>query len=154
MSAGQSKHVSVRSNEFEFSRSPLDCTPNKSAASMLIEIGVLLAEAAFAAPTPGLCSQCRNYRDVRSSTAEYPNLFCSQRCEREFVRTTSFGDAGGVPPYSGAARSSPGRHAANLPYGLRRGLNRRSGRRPYAMTRPVTGAELCLSSRVTVTTDS
>ncbi len=88
MSAGQSKHVSVRSNEFEFSRSPLDCTPNKSAASMLIEIGVLLAEAAFAAPTPGLCSQCRNYRDVRSSTAEYPNLFCSQRCEREFVRTT------------------------------------------------------------------
>ena len=88
MSAGQSKHVPVRSNEFEFSRSPLDGTPNKSAASMLIEIGVLLAEAAFAAPTPGLCSHCQKYRDARSSTAEYQNLFCSQRCEREFVRTT------------------------------------------------------------------
>ena len=55
---------------------------------MLIEIGVLLAEAAFVAPTPGLCSHCRRYRDARSSTAEYQNLFCSQRCEREFVRTT------------------------------------------------------------------
>ena len=88
MSAGQSKHVPVRSNEFELSRSPVDGPPNKSGASMLIELGVLLAEAAFAAPTPGLCSQCRNYRDARSSNAEYQNLFCSQRCEREFVRTT------------------------------------------------------------------
>ena len=31
MSAGQSKHVPVRSNEFELSRSPLDGPPNKSA---------------------------------------------------------------------------------------------------------------------------
>lgn len=87
MSAAQCKHVPVRSNKFEFSRSRLDGPPNESAASMLIEIGVLLAEAAFATPTPGLCSHCRNYRDARSSTAEYQNLFCSQRCEREFVRT-------------------------------------------------------------------
>lgn len=88
MSAGQSKHVPVRSNEFELPRSPLDGPPTKSAASMLIEIGVLLAEATFAAPTPGLCSQCRKRRDARSSNAQYQNLFCSQRCEREFVRTT------------------------------------------------------------------
>ena len=88
MSQGQPKHAPIRFKEPEFSRSPLGGPPNKSAASMLIEIGVLLAEAAFAAPTPGLCSHCRKYRDARSSTAEYQNLFCSQRCEREFVRTT------------------------------------------------------------------
>jgi len=88
MSAGRSQYVPVRSKEFEVSKSPLDGPPNKSAASMLIEIGVLLAEAAFVAPTPGLCSHCRKYREARSSTAEYQNLFCSQRCEREFVCTT------------------------------------------------------------------
>lgn len=87
MSAGQCKHVPLRSNKFEFSRSRLDGPGNKSAASMLIEIGVMLAEAAFATPTPGLCFRCRKYRDARSSTAEYQNLFCSQRCEREFVHT-------------------------------------------------------------------
>jgi len=88
MSQGQSEHAPIRFKELEFPRSPLDAPPNKSAASMLIEIGVLLAEAAFVAPTPGLCSHCRRYRDARSSTAEYQNLFCSQRCEREFVHTT------------------------------------------------------------------
>lgn len=88
MSASQCKHVSVTSNKSEFSRSRLEGAPNKSAASMLIEMGVLLAEAAFATPTPGLCFHCRNYRDARSSAVEYPNLFCSQRCEQEFVRTT------------------------------------------------------------------
>ena len=87
MSAGQCKHIPLRFNKFKFSRSRLDGFPNKSTASMLIEIGVMLAEAAFVAPTPGLCFHCRNYRNARSSTAEYQNLFCSQRCEREFVRT-------------------------------------------------------------------
>jgi hypothetical protein len=118
MSAGQSKHVPVRSNEFEFSRSPLDGPPNKSAASMLIEIGVLLAEAAFAKPTPGLCSQCRNNRDARSSTAEYRNVFCSQRCEQEFIRTTLA---------SVTLEECLRRRTANLPYEGRRGLNQRSG---------------------------
>lgn len=88
MSQGQSKHAPIRFKELEFSGSPLDAPPNNSAASILIEIGVLLAETTFVAPTPGLCSHCRSHRDARTSTAEYQNLFCSQRCEREFVRTT------------------------------------------------------------------
>ena len=87
MSAGQCKRVPLRSNELEFSRSRLDDAPRKSAASMLIEVGVMLAEAAFATPTPGLCFHCRNDKDARDSTAEYQNLFCSRQCERKFVRT-------------------------------------------------------------------
>jgi len=54
---------------------------------MLIEFGVALAEAASGAPIFGLCSRCRNYRHPLTSTAHCRNLFCSQQCEQEFVRT-------------------------------------------------------------------
>jgi hypothetical protein len=58
----------------------------KSAGATLIELGVALARAESRAPIPGLCSRCLSYRDPRSSTAQYPNIFCSERCEQEFVR--------------------------------------------------------------------
>jgi len=54
---------------------------------MLIEFGVTLGEAASGTLTPGLCSHCRNYLHPRTSTAQCRNLFCSQQCEQEFVRT-------------------------------------------------------------------
>ena len=88
MSQGQSKHAPIIFKELEFPSSPLDAPPDNSAASKLIEIGVLLAETTFVAPRAGLCFQCRSHRDARSSTAQYRNLFCSQHCEREFVGAT------------------------------------------------------------------
>jgi hypothetical protein len=59
----------------------------KSAGATLTELGVALARAESSAPIPGLCSRCLSHRDQRSSTAQYPNIFCSERCEQEFIRT-------------------------------------------------------------------
>ncbi len=86
MSAGECKQEPLSSNQLEFYRAWLDNPLSKPAASTLIELGARLAEVASGTPTPGLCSGCRNYRDPRTSTAQCRNLFCSQRCEQEFVR--------------------------------------------------------------------
>ena len=61
-------------------------TQEKSAGATLIGLGVALARAESSAPIPGLCSRCLSHRDPRSSTAQYPNIFCSERCEQEFIR--------------------------------------------------------------------
>ena len=60
---------------------------HKSAGAILIELGVALASAESRAPIPGLCSRCLSHRDPRNSRVKYPNIFCSERCEQEFVRT-------------------------------------------------------------------
>jgi hypothetical protein len=59
----------------------------KSAASTLIDLCVGLIRA-NSSDVPGRCSRCFGERDPRSSTAKYPNAFCSERCEREFVRAS------------------------------------------------------------------
>jgi hypothetical protein len=56
-----------------------------SAAAGAIEVGRALADAEYDASAPGLCSQCRGPRNPNSSTAEFPNVFCSEQCEKEFV---------------------------------------------------------------------
>ena len=35
----------------------------------------------------GFCLYCLAPRDPRSSTAQFPNFFCSEQCERTFTRT-------------------------------------------------------------------
>ena len=59
----------------------------KSATSVLIELARTFVAASSTAQLPGLCSRCRSYRDPRTSTSEYPNIFCSNQCELEFVRS-------------------------------------------------------------------
>jgi hypothetical protein len=58
-----------------------------SAAAGVIEVGRALAEAEYDASEPGSCSQCLGSRNPNSSTAEFPNVFCSEKCEKEFVRS-------------------------------------------------------------------
>ena len=58
----------------------------KSAGATLIDLGVALTHAESTAAVPGLCSRCLSHRDPQTSKAQYPNIFCSERCEREFVR--------------------------------------------------------------------
>jgi hypothetical protein len=58
----------------------------KSAGATLIELGVALADAEPTLATPGLCSRCRSGRNAQSSSAQYPNVFCSEQCEQEFIR--------------------------------------------------------------------
>ena len=78
MSALQSKQQSLGSSRFDAHRSPLGA----SAAAKLIELGVVLSRASI----PGFCLYCLAPRNAHSSTAQFPNVFCSEQCEREFVR--------------------------------------------------------------------
>lgn len=57
----------------------------KSAASTLIDLCVGLIRS-NSSDVPGLCSRCLRERDPRTSTAQHPNAFCSEKCEHEFVR--------------------------------------------------------------------
>ena len=85
MSASQFKHQPLSSNSSESSSSWPEGSQSNSAASMAIGLSLALAEAKSAKPRPGLCYSCRNFRDPQASAAEYPNMFCSQLCEQEFV---------------------------------------------------------------------
>ena len=58
----------------------------KSAGATLIEVGMTLVGADSTAGIMGLCRQCRRSRD-KYSTSQYPDVFCSEHCEREFVDT-------------------------------------------------------------------
>jgi len=87
VAASQWKHQPPSSNEPESCRSSLEDPLRKSSASILVELSVALVKAASGTSTPGFCSCCQSYRDPRFSTALYRNLFCSQQCEQEFVRT-------------------------------------------------------------------
>lgn len=61
-------------------------TAGKSTGEALIELSTNLAAAEFSPGIPGLCSRCRSGRNPQSSTSHYPNVFCSERCEQEFIR--------------------------------------------------------------------
>jgi hypothetical protein len=60
---------------------------DKSAASTLIDLCVGLIRA-NSSDVPGMCFRCLSERDPRSSAAKYPNAFCSEQCEHEFVRAS------------------------------------------------------------------
>jgi hypothetical protein len=59
----------------------------KSTGATVIELGITLAGAESRIATPGCCLRCRGSQDPQSSTSQYPNVFCSEHCEREFIRT-------------------------------------------------------------------
>ena len=59
----------------------------KSAGAMVIELGITLAGAESRIATPGWCLRCRGRQDPPSSTSQYPNVFCSEHCEQEFIYT-------------------------------------------------------------------
>src|SRR5882762_11223603 len=58
----------------------------KSAGAMVIELGITLAGAEPCIATPGWCLRCRVSQDPKRSTSQYPNVFCSEHCEEEFIR--------------------------------------------------------------------
>ena len=59
---------------------------SKSPAATVLELGISLAHAELSGGIPGLCSRCRSNRDPNRSTSHYPNVFCSERCEQDFIR--------------------------------------------------------------------
>jgi len=58
-----------------------------STGATLIELGIALVSAELGSAIPGLCSRCQSGRNEQSSTAQYPNVFCSEQCEQTFIRT-------------------------------------------------------------------
>jgi hypothetical protein len=58
----------------------------RGATATLIELGIALARAESSSPVPGRCLRCVSYRNPKNSTAQCPNVFCSEKCEQEFVR--------------------------------------------------------------------
>ena len=81
MSAIQVKPESVGLDEVKMA------ARKKSAASTLIDLCVGLIHA-NSSDVSGMCSRCHSELDPRSSTAKYPNAFCSEQCEREFIRAS------------------------------------------------------------------
>ena len=59
----------------------------KSAGARLIELAVMLASAESSIATPAWCFRCRASQDPQRSRSQYPNVFCSEHCEQEFIRT-------------------------------------------------------------------
>jgi hypothetical protein len=80
MSAIHFKEESLEPNRAEIS------AREKSAGATLVGLRVVLARSESTSRIPGLCSRCVGHRDPRTSTANYPNIFCSEKCEQEFVR--------------------------------------------------------------------
>lgn len=58
-----------------------------SAGTTAIGLGIALVDAELSSGIPGCCPRCESRRDVRTSTAQYPNVFCSEECEQEFIQT-------------------------------------------------------------------
>jgi hypothetical protein len=81
MSTIQSEQQHLGSNRFH-AHGPFLGT---SAAVKLIELGIALAGAEASDSIAGFCFYCLAPRNTHSSTAQFPNVFCSEECEQTFV---------------------------------------------------------------------
>jgi hypothetical protein len=88
MSAGRPRQNSVTADKKNIRRSwwvKVMVPQAKSATATLLGLGARIAHVEASAAILPLCSRCRNNRE--SSTSQYPNIFCSEHCEQEFIRT-------------------------------------------------------------------
>jgi hypothetical protein len=88
MPATQSREDLLGLNKGEIHRSSAGRTmAGKSAGATVIELGITLGGAESSIATPGCCLRCRGSQDPQRSTSKYLNVFCSEDCEQEFIRT-------------------------------------------------------------------
>src|SRR5260370_16736525 len=88
MPATQSREDLLGLNKGEIHRSSAGRTmAGKSAGATVIELGITLGGAESSIATPGCCLRCRGSQDPQRSTSKYLNVFCSEQCEQEFIRT-------------------------------------------------------------------
>ena len=59
----------------------------KSAGATVIQFAIALGGAESSTATSGWCLRCRVSQDPQRSTSKYLNVFCSEHCEQEFIRT-------------------------------------------------------------------
>jgi len=83
MPATQSREDRLDLYKGEIHRSSAGRTmAGESAGATVIELGITLGLA-----TSGWCLRCRGSQDPQRSASQYPNVFCSEHCEQEFIRT-------------------------------------------------------------------
>jgi hypothetical protein len=88
MPATQSKEDLLGSYKGAIPRSSAGRTmAGKSAGATVMELGIRLGGAESRIATPGWCLRCRGSQDPQRSTSQFPNFFCSEQCEQEFIRT-------------------------------------------------------------------
>ena len=88
MPATQSREDLLGLKKGEIHRSSAGRTmAGKSAGATVIELGITLGGAESSIATPGCCLRCRGSQDPQRSTSKYLNVFCSEHCEQEFIRT-------------------------------------------------------------------
>jgi len=59
----------------------------KSAGATVIELGITLGGAESSIATLGWCLRCQASQDPQRSRSQFPNVFCSEHCEQEFICT-------------------------------------------------------------------
>jgi hypothetical protein len=88
MPATQSKEDLLGSYKGEIHRSSAGRTmTGKSDGATVMELGIRLGGAESSIATPGWCLRCRGSQDLQRSMSHFPNVFCSEQCEQEFIRT-------------------------------------------------------------------
>jgi hypothetical protein len=88
MPATQSREDLLGLYKSEIHRSSAGNTmAGKSAGATVIELGMTLGGAESSIATLGWCLRCRRSQDPQRSTPQYPNVFCSEHCQHEFIRT-------------------------------------------------------------------
>jgi hypothetical protein len=88
MPATQSREDLLGLYQGEIHRSSAGRTmAGKSAGATVIELGIMLGGAESSIATQGWCLRCRVSQHPQRSTSQYPNVFCSEHCEEEFIRT-------------------------------------------------------------------
>ena len=88
MPATQSKEDLLGLYKGEIHRSSAGRTvAGKSAGVTVIELGITLGGAESSIATPEWCLRCRGSQDPQRSRSQFPNVFCSEQCEQEFIRT-------------------------------------------------------------------
>ena len=87
MPATQSREDLLGLNKGEIHRSSTGRTmAGKSAGATVIELAITLGGAESSVASPGRCLRCRGSQVPQKSTSQYPNVFCSEHCEEEFIR--------------------------------------------------------------------
>jgi hypothetical protein len=81
-------HMSAIQSDQDLLASQIGTRRPLSSAAALVQVGIMLAGTESNAATSELCIRCRAEVDLARYAARLPNVFCSERCEQEFVRSS------------------------------------------------------------------
>lgn len=86
MSSTRSKNEPIARNQLTVQSATLKRSSAKSSGTTVVNVATILIGAECTAPIGDVCLCCDNRPDPQTSSAENPNIFCSEDCEQEFIR--------------------------------------------------------------------